>query len=214
LHQQVKIDHLNHARLNSISIHPIINSICKNNHDVLLFSRVKVLSKPRWSHRYLFVLILTIGDKKLSGVVAKLAKGWEIEVIVDNELLSCVTFHWILGESRTEGSGRLDRLLAPIGLPFVRISMQDIDVLPGIPGWFRNGGLAVWQENRKAGRGVHDSGVCLPSFPVSLSPLITFRMFRHENGPRACGKSLFTYIFNYAIPSSFAITRLQIRMEP
>lgn len=200
--------------MDTLSVNPVRNrGIHQDDDDSLLVSRVIVLSKPRCSHRYFFVFILTIGDKKLSGVLSKLAKGREIEVIVDNELLSCVTFHRILGEARTEGNPRLDRLFAPIGLPSVRISIQDIDVLSLIAFRFRNGGLAVWEENRKGGRGVQDSGVGLPSFPVSFSPLITFRMFRHEYGPRACGKSLFTYIFYYAIPTVLANTRFQVRMK-
>lgn len=188
-------------------------SIHEDDDDPLLVSGVIVLSKPSWSHRNLLVFEFPICDKKLGGILSKFGKRREIEVIVDNELLSAITFHRILGKRRAVGNPRLDRLFTPIGLPSVRISIHDIDVLSLISFRFRNGGLAVWEENREGGRGVQDSGVGLPSFPISLSPLITFRMFRHEHGTRANGKSLFTYIFNYAIPTILANTRFQVRVK-
>lgn len=180
INKHIKINHLHATRLNPLRSHPVIDCVGKDDDDPLLVCRIKILLIPRLAHRYLLVLVLAVLDEELCGIMAELGQGREIEVVIDDELLAAVTFHWILGELRTEGNPRLDSCFAPIGLPFVRTSIQDIDELPLILGRFKNGGLAVWESNREGGRGVKSSGVGLPSFPVSLSPLITFECFRHE----------------------------------
>lgn len=154
INKHIKVNHLHTARLHTLRTHPVIDCVGKDDDDPLLVCRIKILLIPRRAHRYLLVLVLAILDEELSGIMAELGQGREIEVIIDDELLAGVTFHWILGELRTEGSPRLNRSLAPIGLPLVRTSKQDIDEFSLILGRFRNGGLAVWEENRKGGRGV------------------------------------------------------------
>lgn len=154
LNKQVKINHLDHARLHAIRTHPVIDCVGEDDDDTLLVSGIKILDMPRRAHRYLLVLVFAIFDEELRGIMAELGQGREIEVVIDDELLAGVTFHWILGQLRTEGSPRLDRSLAPIGLPLVRTSIQDIDVLSLVASRGRNGGLAVGEWNRKGGRGV------------------------------------------------------------
>jgi len=90
------------------------------------------LLKPCGPHANFLVFPLAVGDNKLRWVELILCEGREIEVIIDNELLSAVAFHRIVDKHRPKRGIRLDGMLTPARFAFIRTTMQDIDVLSSV----------------------------------------------------------------------------------